>query len=83
MRKKQQVAFDVMRTSTLAGRISFMVVGSDEVVLTYGVTVGQDGDDIWMAYAAPSQSDGLALETVLKGAFRHQLERGWSSLGLT
>ena len=81
--EQAQVAFDVMRTSTLAGRISFMRVRNDGVVFTYGVTVGQDGDDIWMAYAAPSQADGLTLETVLKGAFRHQLERGWSSLGLT
>ena len=80
--EQAQVAFDVMRTSALAGRISFMRVQSDEVVLTHGVTVGQDGDDIWMAYATPSQADGLTLETVLKGAFRHQLEVGWSSLGL-
>ena len=81
--EEAQVAFDVMRTSSVAGRISFMRVQSDEVILTYGVAVGQDGDDIWVAYAAPSQADGLTLETVLEGAFRHQLEAGWSSLGLT
>ena len=36
-------AFDTMRTASLAARISFMSVQGDEVALTYGIWIGQDG----------------------------------------
>ena len=71
-----------MRTSTLRGRISFLAVRKDDAVLTSGLTVDQDGGDIWMTIAAQSQADGLVRETVLKGAFRNRLKTGWASLGL-
>ena len=81
--EQAQVAFDAIRTSSLAGRVSFIAVQGASVDLTHGMAVGQDGDVVWMAYTLSSQSSGLVLETVMEGAFRRQLEEGWASLGLT
>ena len=80
--EEARVAFDVFRTASVAGRISFMAVQGDEVELTYGIAVGKDGGDVWMATAAPTQSKDMVLETVMAGALHSQLVAGWSSLGL-
>ncbi len=73
-------AFDTMRTASLAARISFMSVQGDEVALTYGIWIGQDGGDVWMATVSPPVSTDFTLETVMQGAFRKRLLAGVKSL---
>lgn len=80
--EEARVAFDVFRTASVTGRISFMAVQGDEVELTHGIAVGKDGGDVWMVSAAPAQSKDLVLETVMAGALHRQLVTGWSSLGV-
>lgn len=75
-------AFDVMRASSVNARISFMAVRGDDLVLTYGMAVGQAGSEVWMVWAEPPQSEMLTLEVVLAGAVHERLEAGWASLGL-
>lgn len=80
--EEAQVAFDVMRTASVSGRISFMGVNDDQVTLTHGIAIGKSGGDIWMVSATPSKSKDLVLETVMAGAFHRSLVEGWSSLDL-
>ena len=80
--EEAQVAFDVMRTASVAGRISFLSVYDGRVTLAHGIAIGKSGADIWMASATPYQSKNLVLETVMAGAFHRSLVEGWSSLDL-
>lgn len=78
-----RVAFDTMRTASVAGRISFMAVRQNDVALTCGLAIGKAGADVWMVSASPAVSKDLVLETVMAGAFFRKLSEGWASLGLT
>jgi len=77
-----EVAFDAMRDAATAARISFLAMHNDDLVLTYGIWIGQDGEDVWMASVAPPKSVEFTLETVMQGALQRRLEEGCASLGL-
>ena len=77
-----EVAFDAMRDAGIAARVSFLSVAGNDVVLTYGIWIGQDGEDVWMASVSPPKSNNFTLETVMQGAFHRRLEEGCTSLGL-
>lgn len=77
-----RVAFDTIRTASIAGRISFLAVGDSDVLLTCGLAIGKAGADVWMASVLPNASKQLVLETVMVGALHGNLVEGWKSLEL-
>jgi hypothetical protein len=80
--EEARVAFDTIRSASVAGRISFMAVRSNKVILTCGIAVGKAGADVWMVSAEPASSKQLVLETAMAGALHRKLVDGWTSLSM-